>query len=420
MDTSALASEFLLRHHMHPSLCHTDSIVTAFQEDMLQGLRGESSSLGMFPAFINPASSPMEGRALLIDAGGTNLRLGVGYYFQGRLVLETVQRLPMPGTAGEITAQEFFTTLAKELLPLCEGVEHCCFCFSYPCELLSNGDGRVVRLTKELSVAGLPGMLLCSSLETELIRQGAKGKRRWRVINDTVGCMLGGMAQAQDDYTEYMGFILGTGFNMCAPVASPLITKAPSALSVGESCIVNFESGGFSRFPRGTADHRLDEESEVPGAQLIEKCISGGYQALLLTKTLLLAMEDGLFSPAFTLPELSAQDVSLLADSSAPVLFPAMDGNDYALMVDLNRLLLERAALLSACVLSASIRSRQLPGGSRVCICADGTTFARNPLLQPRTAFHLDALLRDSGVTAEFLLVSDATLLGTAYAALLP
>ena len=412
------AHDFLSRHHMHPAQLDAEAILAAFSEEMQRGCAGLPSSLGMFPAYISAAAQPEEGRVLVIDAGGTNLRLARLSYRDGKLSIEEMKKRSMPGTGDPITAAEFFHTLALELLPLCEDVERACFCFSYPCEVLSDGDGIAVRLTKELSVDGLPGQRLCAPLEEELVKFGAVGDRRWRVINDTVASMLCGMAQVEEAYDDFVGFILGTGFNMCAHVSSAAITKAPAAVEQGESCIVNFESGGFDRFLRGTADARLDAKSEMPGAQLVEKCISGAYQAPILTETLCLAMEEGLFSPNFALPFLSSVEVSALCEDA--VLYPAMNASDYALLRELNALLLERAAILSACCLAAAIRSRQLPAGSRVCVCADGTTFARNPLLKPLTARYLGEYLASVGVTADFLQVSDATLLGTAYAALLP
>ena len=84
------------------------------------------------------------------------------------------------------------------------------------------------------------------------------------------------------------------------------------------------------------------------------------------------------------------------------------------------QLLLDRAAKITAGTLAAMIEARCLPGGSRVCVCADGTTFAKNPLLRPRTEDYLrDCLTAKSGVSVVFRQVSDATLLGTAYAGLL-
>lgn len=411
------ARDFLTLHHMHPSQLDREAVIAAFLEEMDKSCQGLPSSLGMFPAYIHAEAKPAEGRVLVIDAGGTNLRLARLNYHGGKLCIEAIKKRSMPGTDAPISAADFFHTLAEELLPLCEDVERACFCFSYPCEVLSSGDGLAVRLTKELNVEGLPGMPLCAPLEAELVKLGAKGHRHWRVINDTVGSMLGGMAQVQEPYDDYIGFILGTGFNMCANVRSSALTKAPQAAALGESCIVNFESGGFDRFLRGTADERLDAKSDHPGAQAVEKCISGAYQAPILMEALALAGEEGLVSPDTAKLSLSSVEISLLADPAQSKLYLEMNGGDYAFLLELNRLLLERAAVLSACCLAAAVRSRELSSDKRVLICADGTTFARNPLLKPLTERFLRELVP---VQADFLQVSDATLLGTAYAALLP
>lgn len=420
------ADAFMRKHHMHPGELSLDTFCRDFREEMSRGLRGERSSLGMFPAFLRCSARPRPGRVLVIDAGGTNLRLArLRYTEERRLVTEEVRRTRMPGTGGAINAGEMFEAIARELLPLLADCDRGCFCFSYPCEVLPGGDGRVVELTKELEVRGLPGSRLCSPLEEALLRLGAPGRRRWRVINDTVGAMLGGMAEdGGAGFDEYIGFVLGTGTNACAQVAAESIVKSPEAVAGGGEMIVNFESGGFDRITQGTADRLLDAASDSPGSQVAEKMISGAYFPALLRTTLRLAAGEGLLPGA----EAWLEDADITMAAVGELCGEAGDGEFFAPLgrenrafaAGVNELLLDRAAKITAGTLAAMIEARCLPGGSRVCVCADGTTFAKNPLLRPRTEDYLrDCLTAKSGVSVVFRQVSDATLLGTAYAGLL-
>ena len=67
----------------------------------------------------------------------------------------------------------------------------------------------------------------------------------------------------------------------------------------------------------------------------------------------------------------------------------------------------------------AVIEERELPAGSRVCICADGTTFRKNPLLRPMVERYLAKGAGEAlGVETEFLFTEDATAKGCAWAGL--
>ena len=221
------------------------------------------------------------------------------------------------------------------------------------------------------------------------------------------------MAQCRrEKYSDFVGLILGTGTNTCAAFPAESIAKSEAAMAMGGEVVVNLESGGFDRFTLGTADDRLDRASVQPGKQRLEKTISGGYYPQLLKQTLQLAAEEGLCPNAdtFCRDDFGMPEVGILcADES--------EANAFAHHV--NDLLLERAAKLTACTLSAIILYAKPAPGSRICICSDGTTIAKNPLLRPLSEKYMAELLADSGVSAEYFQVSDATLLGSAYAGLL-
>ena len=422
--------QFLRDHDMYYEQMPFETLVERFGAEMEAGLAGQPSSLFMLPSYIRVDAEPERGKSVLVlDAGGTNLRAGrVRFDSHGQAVVETLKKRHMPGAGGEsVTADEMFRTMAAFALEAAEGCERAGISFSYPCRNRSDGDGEILELCKELQVEGAEGRLVCASLEAALVELGARGHRRWRLMNDTVGSLLGGMAAAKRGrYSDFIGFILGTGMNICCAVPSAQITKDPEAMAVGGEMIVNLEAGCFDKLLFGTVDRELDAQSELPGDHVAEKMISGSYYRQVLERTLRLAAREG------ELPDEAGARLAALHVNSALVDAFCLDPHgDNALSAALgtpeaqtfaagvNAALLERAARVAAAGLAAVIRRRALPRGSRVCISADGTMLRLNPVLRPTIERYLaeDALPR--GIEAEFLFPSDATLMGSAWAGLL-
>ena len=256
---------------------------------------------------------------------------------------------------------------------------------------------------------------------------GASGTRRWRLINDTVGSMLGGMASCdRSRYADFIGFILGTGTNACCHVKACDVTKSPETVAMGGETLVNLESGCFGRALRGTADIAVDEASGLPGDHPAEKMISGAYYRLLLRETLLLAAKEGFLSAK------SGENITALSVTSAMVdafCLDPMGGNtvaealetekDRRFASEINTMLLERAARIAAACLCAILRERGFGAGTLTGICADGTMLKLNPVLRPRMEALIAEYTKRHGLGgAEFLFAGDATLLGCAWAAL--
>ena len=280
---------------------------------------------------------------------------------------------------------------------------------------------------KESRVTGAEGKLVCEGIETAMRALGASGARRWRLINDTVGSMLGGMASCdRSRYADFIGFILGTGTNACCHVKACDVTKSPETVAMGGETLVNLESGCFGRALRGTADIAVDEASGLPGDHPAEKMISGAYYRLLLRETLLLAAKEGFLSAK------SGENIAALSVTSAMVdafCLDPMGGNavaealetekDRRFASEINTMLLERAARIAAACLCAILRERGFGAGKLTGICADGTMLKLNPVLRPRMEALIAEYTKRHGLGgAEFLFAGDATLLGCAWAAL--
>ena len=225
--------QFLRDHDMFYEQMPFEELIGRYLDEMEAGLNGRPSSLYMIPSYIRADSEPARGQSVLvIDAGGTNLRAGrVHFDSKSQSVVETLKKRYMPGAGGEhITADEMFRRIAEFALEAAEGCSRACVSFSYPCQNRPDGDGMILELGKELQVEGAEGRLVCASLEAALKELGAAGSRSWRLTNDSVGSLLGGKAAApRGRFRDFIGFILGTGTNMCCAVPSASIAKDPEA-----------------------------------------------------------------------------------------------------------------------------------------------------------------------------------------------
>ena len=421
------AEAFLRRHNMYFEQMPFRELKERYKEDMAAGLRGAPSSLPMLPSYVPAGREPIRNeRVLVIDAGGSNLRVGCAYFDgDGRCVTEEVRKSAMPGSNGEcITAAEMFDRIAAEAAPFAEKCRYAGLSFSYPCESLPDGDGIFLRLCKELRVEGAEGGLLCAPLEAALQKRGVGGKRRWRMINDSIGSLLGGLTvPGRRGYTDYIGLVLGTGVNTCCILPCREVTKAPEACALPGEMFINMESSAFKGVLMGTVDRTLDERSEKPGEHWSEKMVSGAYYATLLRETLFLAAEEGELSPE------GAEALRSLTVTSAAVselclgqgaIADALAGEDLAFAREVNDALLERGARLEAACITAILESSAPAEGRRALICADGTTIRKNPVLQPKIERYLARYAEEElGIPVEFCYTEDATLLGSAWAGLI-
>ncbi len=401
--------------------------VRDFQDEMAAGLAGEKSSLRMIPTYLSAQELPQSGQPVIVlDAGGTNLRIALMEFVPGQGPRESYfQTVPMLGTQGQLTAQEFYDALAALVAPIAHRSDHIGFCFSFPCEILPHLDGRVLHFDKEVDVTGAEGTVLGEGLRDALERLGKPHNHRMVVINDTVAAMLGAMAQGVGGKGGYMGFILGTGTNICASFPNTAITKIPRLAAKAGSTIVNLESGGFDKLERSLVDLRFDATTANPGDQVLEKLISGAYQGPMVLAYLRSAAEAGVFSAQAAvrlgaLQSLEAKDVSefLVYPKNNPLDFLTGQDKDQA-MVILDAFF-RRAARLTAATLCAVLDATGQAADPRrpVNIAAEGTTFYRCPLLNRYLLDDMATLGPKMGVYSRFVQGTNPNLTGSALAAL--
>ena len=256
-------------------------IAVEFQMALQAGLRGEKSSLGMFPSFLKAPDGQVCGQFLALDFGGTNVRgslvdlQGAGKHRETNYVtLPLIDQVAGQDLTTERTNAErlfdFVATVAKaalgqgtqrELDPMPLG-----FTFSFPCRQENLTKAVLLKWVKEIKVAGAvgedAGRMLCDALQ----RLGLSKLELKAITNDTVATLLAG---AYRDPTVDVASIIGTGHNTCY-----LELNAPG---ISGPMIINTEAGNFDRLPMTDWDRLLDAQSKNPGEQRLEKMVSGRY-----------------------------------------------------------------------------------------------------------------------------------------------
>ena len=129
---------------------------------------------------------------------------------------------------------------------------------------------------------------------------GVESDKEIVLINDAVATLLGGKAKYPDRVFEsFIGFILGTGTNTCYIEQNSNIKKSDYLAGKPGSTIINIESGGYNKSPRGLIDEEFDCQTTNPGEYTFEKMISGKYQGGLITTAIKKAAKEGLFTEFF-------------------------------------------------------------------------------------------------------------------------
>lgn len=404
--------------------------VEGFKGEMAAGLAGEPSSLRMIPTYLSTEDLPRRGESVIVlDAGGTNLRVALMEFGPQGPKESYFQTVPMLGTQGRLTVEEFYDRLAALVAPIADKSRHIGFCFSFPCEILPDLDGKVLHFDKEVDITGAAGSILGQGLRAALGRLGLPHDHRMVVINDTVAAMLGAMAQSVGGPGAYMGFILGTGTNICASFPNGDIQKLPALRVKPGSTVINLESGGFDKLTRSAVDLAFDAATADPGTQVLEKLISGAYQGPMVLAYLRQANLDGVFTPAGgdkigDIPRLTAKEISeFLLDPQAPSALAdaTQESADLEAVLAILDAFFRRAARLTAATLCAVLdatgqaRDREKP----VNIAAEGTTFYKCPLLHKYLLADMEELgAKGLGLYSRFVQGQNPNLTGSALAAL--
>lgn len=260
-----------------------ESLARDFTTQMAQGLAGAGGSLKMLRTFTRQPTGRESGRIAVVDWGGTKGRAGLvdlSGSGSARILAEEVFTFSDAQKQGR--AAEAFDVVAaavgRVVGPQPSGRHLLGFVYSFPARLERIDRAVALALTKGWSVAGLEGQDVAALLRDALRRRGLDRVTVAAVANDTVATLVLQSYQARGAdraaRAADIGLILGTGTNQAA--------------DLGPAGIRNLESGNFD----GVAaietpyDAALDRElvEPRPGAQRLEKMVSGRYLGELLRR----------------------------------------------------------------------------------------------------------------------------------------
>lgn len=442
-----LLADFARYYGFHYGVCDPAALVKDLVIEMERGLRGDPSTLPMLPSYLYPVSSVPPGKAVIaLDAGGTNLRAAlVRFDEKGKAIAEHTQKTHMPGTKGQLTAQQFFDEIAAVTAPLLQenpNVEGIGFCFSYPMEMTKDADGILLGFSKEVDAPEVIGKAIGAGLREALARKGVKAPERIVLLNDTVATLLSGLAEIPADGGQrkgpdiygveggpVIGFILGTGMNVAYPeIRIPKIGfDAPKSPQ-----IVVCETGSFHPRYLGRLDEEFDATLKNPGKYTFEKTMAGAYLGPLTLYMLKKAVQDGVLvfrksGELLAMQNLQTKDLNafmhnpLAGEGVIGSLFDKDERDALATLVFLTSIITERAALFAAAAVAAAVEKTGAGYDPfvPVRVAVEGTTYMIYKGMRPALESYLHTILSAKAPRSVIVSpVEQASLFGAAVAAL--
>ncbi len=419
--------EFLKTRGLSPDNYNFEADIDRFHAAMEEGLSKENADVDMLPTFVGvPDEIKPDCKVLVIDLGGTNLRVGwVAFDEERKAEILGVKKQKVPGTSCSVKKEAVFDLIAElsaEWVSECEFVG---FCFSFPFEILDNGDSKVLFFGKELDVDGMVGCLLNENMRAAWSRIGVEVDAPITILNDTVSTLLmGKLRYPSRRVSSYIGFILGTGMNISYVEAHENITKKPN-LTSGASQIINTECGDFSGFALSEIDEVYDKSSRNPGRYYAEKMVSGAYIGALTQITLGMLSEQGLCKTveAEKISTKHVNDFMLdLPDVDNPLnIHCGKHPEDRKTLFEVIDVILERAAKVVAILLVGTVlktpplNSLEAP----VVFSIDGSSYGGDYFYRERIeAYLFEELTRKRDIRFQIIRPENASLLGASVAAM--
>ena len=409
--------QFLAKHGQTTERIDAETTLNAFLCEMKAGLHGQNSSVPMIPTYLQDVDCSkikLDKKILLIDAGGTNFRSAVGYFDKdGKAQIEEIRKTAMPAIDRELTKEEFYTQIADNVRYLADQTGDVGFCFSYNVDMDKDVDGIVKVFSKEVKAPQVVGTRV--GAETLVAMRAYSDKpRKIVILNDTVATLLGGMAQHQQGYCSYVGYIYGTGTNVCYIENTANIAKV-DGLTPGYM-LINTEAGGFDKLPMGDFDKLAANRTAAPDKQRLEKMTSGRYLSDIIYEAMLAAADEGMFEGNVEVKEFVLKDVSAFIEGDNLVgMFDLPQ--DKATAKEICTSLVDRAAkigaIMNAAMCVASATDKTLPVG----IVCEGTTFNKLPGFRSAFEKYLHTVLDPRGIKFEILQGNELNLVGTLMAA---
>lgn len=248
------------------------------------GLEKDNTEVQCIPTYISPKTSGINGHATVLDLGGTNYRVAVVDFEDGKASIhpengwkKDLSVMRSPGFSRNDLFKEQADPIGemKREKPMPIG-----YCFSYPADSMLNGDAKLIRWTKGVDIKEMIGEPVGQPLVDYLNKQNEVKFTGVKVINDTVASLFAGLTES--DYDAYIGLIVGTGTNMATFIKADKIKKLNKDYKGTGLIPVNLESGNFFPPHLTAIDDKVDACSDTRGAQRFEKAVSGMYLGEIL------------------------------------------------------------------------------------------------------------------------------------------
>ncbi|RHR37971.1 MULTISPECIES: hexokinase [Parabacteroides] len=262
-------------------------IALSLRQKVEEGLAKDNAEIQCLPTFITPKSNNINGKALVLDLGGTNYRVATVNFANDKATIHPEngwkKDLSVMKTPG-FTREELFKELADPIGEIKRDVEMPIgYCFSYAAESLPDGDAQLLHWTKGVHIKEMLGQPVGKPLLEYLNERNEPKFTSIKVLNDTVASLFAGLTDS--NYDAYIGLIVGTGTNMATFIPADKITKLPASIQADGLIPVNLESGNFHPPFLTTVDEMVDACSDSRGMQRFEKAVSGMYLGEILKST---------------------------------------------------------------------------------------------------------------------------------------
>lgn len=259
-------------------------IALTLQKKVEEGLAKDHAEIQCLPTFITPRSKGINGKALVLDLGGTNYRVATVNFADDKATIHPEngwkKDLSVMKTPG-FTRDELFKELADPIGEIKRSEEiPIGYCFSYAAESLPDGDARLLHWTKGVEIKDMIGKPIGKPLLDYLNERNEIKFTGIKVLNDTVASLFAGLTNS--GYDAYIGLIVGTGTNMATFIPAEKITKLPLSCPAKGLIPVNLESGDFNPPFLTTVDDTVDACTNTRGYQRFEKAVSGMYLGEIL------------------------------------------------------------------------------------------------------------------------------------------
>ena len=408
-------------------------IADAFRQTMLDGLMGKTSPLKMLPSYVTKPSQHEVGTFLALDFGGTNVRVLLAELLgQGKFIVhkQVSKRLKDKESnynyiSNQSTAEQLFDFIATQIGTVINPHVHYSLghTFSFATHQTGLNTGTFIHWSKEIETTGMKNKDINHLLTQALERQHLTNVVPTAIINDTVGALLA--ASYMNSATD-IGSICGTGHNTAYLEPNSPLTNGPM--------VINMESGNFNQLPMTSYDMELDQASEKPGEQWLEKMVSGHYIGEILRIIACHSFDAGLLASS---PDKKILATPYLFNGAHLSLFHEDDTADLSLMASclaetlhITNSSLEDRQFLKAIATLISTRSARLVAATYVGIiqhidpdlknhhniAIDGSLYEKMPGYSQEIQTTLTQALGDKGSLVTTSLIKDGSGIGAAIA----